>query len=130
MDELADVLLRQARGDARALIKLGDDGDVDDAIVGFHGQQAVEKSIKAVLAAHAVDFPFVHDIGHLLRLLWEAGVNPPPAADQTIELSPWEAELRYGEVVVDELDRPGLRSLVGDVLDWAEQERDRARAAA
>jgi HEPN domain-containing protein len=117
---LADLLLRRARADAVALEKLADDAEIDDAIVGFHAQQAVEKSVKAVLARHSIDFPFVHDIARLLRLLEEASVDPPPNADEAIELSPWAAELRYGEILGGRLDRERLRVLVRDVIAWAE----------
>jgi len=33
-------------------------GGVADAILGFHAQQAVEKSLKAVLASADVQFPY------------------------------------------------------------------------
>jgi hypothetical protein len=49
--DLAEQLLRRAVDDeaaARAMLSLE---SVTDAIVGFHAQQAVEKSLKAVLAA-------------------------------------------------------------------------------
>lgn len=53
--DLAEQLLRRAADDeaaARAMLPLE---PVTDAIVGFHAQQAVEKSLKAVLAARNVD---------------------------------------------------------------------------
>ncbi len=49
--DLAEQLLRRAADDetaARAMLPLE---SVTNAIVGFHAQQAVEKSLKAVLAA-------------------------------------------------------------------------------
>src|SRR6185437_239024 len=49
--DLAEQLLRRAADDeaaARAMLPLE---SVTDAIVGFHAQQAVEKSLKVVLAA-------------------------------------------------------------------------------
>jgi hypothetical protein len=55
--EEAQLLLRKAREDADAAAKLAADGDTADAIVGFHAQQAVEKALKAVLAASGDDFP-------------------------------------------------------------------------
>lgn len=125
--DLAGTLLGRARADAAALARLSSDEGIDDAIVGFHAQQAVEKSVKAVLAAHSVDFPFVHDIGRLVRLLDTAGVDRPSRADEAIELSPWAAEPRYGEVFVESVDRSQLTSIVEAVLEWAHEELDRAR---
>jgi HEPN domain len=34
--------------------------------VGFHAQQAAEKALKAVLAASGDDFPWTHDLRHLM----------------------------------------------------------------
>ena len=39
--------------------------------VCFHCQQCVEKYIKAMLVLHEVEFPRIHDIGELIRLLPE-----------------------------------------------------------
>jgi HEPN domain-containing protein len=41
---------------------------VADAILGFHAQPAVEKSLKAVLASRAIEFPYTHDLDGLLEL--------------------------------------------------------------
>lgn len=127
--DLAEALLGRARADAVALSKLRNDPDVDDAIVGFHAQQAVEKAVKAVLAAHAVDFPFVHDIARLIDLLPTPAVDPPPDADAAAELSPWAAELRYGQVVVEDLDRSQLTERVDGTIDWAERQIEKRPAA-
>jgi HEPN domain-containing protein len=54
-----------------------DVGAVTDSIVGFHAQQAVEKSLKAVLAVKGVDFPFTHDIEGLVELCEAEGAALP-----------------------------------------------------
>ena len=43
----------------------------------FNAQQAVEKSLKALLLRHRVTFPFTHDIAVLLTLV-ETHVKPVP----------------------------------------------------
>ena len=43
----------------------------------FNAQQAVEKSLKALLLQHRVTFPFTHDIAVLLTLV-ETHVKPVP----------------------------------------------------
>ena len=39
---------------------------MDDDVVGYHAQQAVEKAIKAVLVLCGIDFPRTHDLDFLL----------------------------------------------------------------
>ncbi|HWH10260.1 MAG TPA: HEPN domain-containing protein [Solirubrobacteraceae bacterium] len=46
-----------AEDDPAAAAALLDIAGVSDAIVAFHAQQAIEKSLKAVLASRGVDFP-------------------------------------------------------------------------
>jgi hypothetical protein len=66
--DLAATLLELAAEDelmARSLLPVE---GVTDAGIGLHAQQAVEKSLKAVLAFHGVEFPFTHDLDGLVRL--------------------------------------------------------------
>jgi HEPN domain-containing protein len=94
---------------------------VADSIVGFHAQQAVEKLLKATLAARGVAYPWTHDIRRLMELLEEAGAALPDSLAEARRLTPWAAEFRYGETLDDKLDRQAARRLVGAVRAWAEQ---------
>jgi HEPN domain-containing protein len=47
--EYAAVLLHRAESDLRACRKLAEDEAMDDDVVRFHAQQAVEKSLKVAL---------------------------------------------------------------------------------
>jgi HEPN domain-containing protein len=47
--EYAEVLLRRANGDLYVCSALSDDAEVDDGVLGFHAQQAVEKALKVAL---------------------------------------------------------------------------------
>jgi len=59
----------------------------------FHAQQAAEKSIKAVLLAKGIDFPFTHSIRTLLDLLPpELGSN---AIEDAVDLTPYAVAGRY-----------------------------------
>jgi excisionase family DNA binding protein len=69
--DLARDLLALADDDRAAAHALLDVGEVSNAIVGFHAQQAVEKAFKAVLASRRLDFPFTHNIGLLNALTVE-----------------------------------------------------------
>jgi len=67
--DLARVLLARAIDDETLVRKVSPDTDIADAIVGFHAQQAVEKLIKAVLAARGVTFMKSHALSYLIGLV-------------------------------------------------------------
>jgi HEPN domain-containing protein len=65
---VAHFLLDAAKQDEAACILLSIGLGIGDAVVGFHAQQAVEKSLKAVLSAHGLEFRRTHDLLTLLQL--------------------------------------------------------------
>src|SRR5919198_3184995 len=67
--ERARALLGRSDADLAAVSALETAERVPDEIVGFHGQQAAEKLLKAVLAAHDIDFPRTRSLRFLLDLL-------------------------------------------------------------
>jgi len=69
-------LIALAREDEQAASVL-DGADTGDGPVGFHYQQAVEKLLKALLAARDADFPRTHDLVWLLRLARAEGYAVP-----------------------------------------------------
>src|SRR6185312_8527759 len=117
--DLAAQLLRKAVDDeeaARAMLPLE---PVTDAIVGFHAQQAVEKSLKAVLAARNVEFPFVHDIGVLADLCEEAEASLPDELDGIDRLTPYAAGLRYDDDQPSIVARETALSWATAAVGWA-----------
>ena len=90
---------------ARELLeKASDDLIAADAILGtgralwaacFHAQQAAEKSIKALLAADDVTYPYTHDLRELLRLLGDRVPELLPMAAGFVSLTPFPATARY-----------------------------------
>lgn len=118
----AEFLLRKAAEDEAVLTALADNEDISDAVLGFHAQQAVEKAMKAVLAALGDDYPWTHDLQLLLRRLEDADVEVPASVSEARRLAPWAVEFRYGETIDAALDRGATASLVGDVLSWAARE--------
>lgn len=120
--EEAQLLLRKAREDADAAVKLAADVDTADAIVGFHAQQAVEKALKAVLAASGDDFPWTHDLRFLIERLNDLETPLPPSLHEVRVLSPWAVEFRYGETIDDPLDREAAVALANQAVDWAQAE--------
>ena len=61
----------------------------------FEAQQAAEKAIKAILIRLGVEFPYVHDLAHLLSLLEEAGEGVPYIVGKAGELTPYAITTRY-----------------------------------
>ncbi len=60
----------------------------------FHAQQAAEKSIKAVLIQHGIEFRKVHDLDYLITLLPPQAPLPPEAED-IVGLTGYAVMFRY-----------------------------------
>jgi HEPN domain-containing protein len=61
----------------------------------FDAQQAAEKAIKAISIGRHEEFPFVHDLEELLRLLKRNGLKVPKYVRQAEELSRYAVVTRY-----------------------------------
>ena len=108
--ELARLWIQKAENDlvtARQTLLLPD-GPTDT--VGFHAQQAVEKSLKALLTFHQLDFPKTHDLVRLSDLAMRFVDDLGRFRERFAELSAYAVEIRY----------PG---------DWSEPSREEAQEA-
>lgn len=110
--DLPGDLLALAREDLASAEVLHGAERVSDSPVGFHAQQAVEKALKAAIASRGQEFPFTHDLGVLMQLCEDTGLNLPAALSDADRLSPYAAALRYG------LGDPGAVA-AQDALLWA-----------
>ena len=63
-------------------------------LIAYHAQQSAEKCIKGYLVSHKIDFPFTHNIGHLLEL---CRTETPwrPDLDDAADLTPFAITARY-----------------------------------
>jgi HEPN domain len=75
--EYAELLLEHATSDLGACRVLMAAQDMRDDVVGFHAQQAVEKSLKVVLVLADVDFPRSHDLRELVDIATDNEVAVP-----------------------------------------------------
>lgn len=121
----ASALLQKAQDDAYAFNRLAGDPNVRLWTLGFHAQQSVEKSIKAVLLKAGIRYPFTHDLETLLKVLRTAGVPPPPDADNIPRLSPFAALLRYeddmeGDENAQSIHAEWMKSTVAGCVQWAQ----------
>jgi len=120
--EQARALLQLARRDFDALTGMTAGAPFADAIFGFHAQQAIEKALKAWLAARSAQFPPTHDLTRLLSLLEESGEDVErfwPLAQYSV----YAVQARYEAGITDSdlpLDRHAVVIEVGTVLDCVE----------
>ena len=127
--ELARLLLRKAEEDETVVFSVPDAVGLADSIFGFHCQQAVEKHLKAVLAARGVVYRRTHQVRELMDLVADSGESLPAALADLDEVSPFAVEFRYAEVPVGEeppIDRGALREKLRALRDWAETQVERA----
>ena len=87
----------------------------------FDAQQAVEKSLKALLVRLDKPFPKTHSIGMLLKLVEETGVEIPDDINRSKILTDYAVDTRYPgmyEPVSAEEYEEALKLAVG-VFEWA-----------
>jgi len=87
----------------------------------FHAQQAVEKSLKAVLISKGVDFPRTHNLRILIDVLPET-VFRDPVLDSSAALTDYAVSARYpGEVEkVTKEELKKARHIAREIVAWAE----------
>jgi len=111
------MLHRRAAGDLHACRVLLDDAEIDDNIIGFHAQQAVEKALKVAVVLAGVELPRTHDLEFLASLVQGAGDEVPDTLADTEWLTPWAADLRYDEPLP--LDRAAALALAESAVAWS-----------
>jgi HEPN domain-containing protein len=115
--------MRKARADYGVLLKLGSEPDEYDLVFGFHAQQAIEKALKAVIAASGLEFPLTHNVSVLLDIIKKAKVENPPTVSEPGLLTVFAVEYRYEDYdePPPDIDRAKLTAEVERVVKWAEE---------
>lgn len=114
--------LRLADRDIVAFDILKQEPEAHVSIVNFHAQQAVEKSLKAVLYSRELEFDRTHDLVKLARLLADHGLALPASNDQLRLLNPFAVTFRYDDMEIEVIEQWDVDGLVADVREWAEQQ--------
>jgi HEPN domain-containing protein len=115
------TLVRKATGDATAAREFAENANITDEIIGFHAQQAIEKWLKAMIAARGETFEHTHDLRRLVRLAAHDLERAPFDVDAVIALTQYSAPLRYEDLLdAEPLDRDATIALVDEVGKWAE----------
>jgi HEPN domain-containing protein len=118
--DLAALYAKKASNDATAAREFAENSEISDEIIGFHAQQAVEKSLKAVMATLGLPQQRTHDIDQLGRLLEEQGIELPVPRSRLAELTDFAVPLRYEDLLdAEPLDRHATVALVEEARQWA-----------
>jgi len=108
------IFLKQALAAARLLAA---DERQADHVVGLHAQQAVEKSLKAVLASREVEIPLTHDLGYIVALCSDSMAMPEDALESHW-LTPWAGGWRY-DTEASPIDSALALSVAESALRWS-----------
>lgn len=93
--DLARGWLLKAASDLRAVRACLAAGSPDTAC--FHCQQTAEKSLKAFLIFHGINFPFTHDLGRIIALCGQKDTGFHALLADATSLNPYAVEMRYDD---------------------------------
>lgn len=114
--------LQLADRDIMAFHILSKEPEAHLSIVCFHAQQAVEKSLKAVLFSRRIEFRRIHDLTELTQLLRQHGIETPVNDDLLSRLNPFAVTFRYDDLDIEPLTREDAATWVTDIRRWAENQ--------
>lgn len=123
--ELAQTLLGKASDDLAIARLLAREAGSPAWGIAFHVQQAVEKSLKAVLSSRGIGYPRTHSILMLLDLLSDNGWKVPIDQKRLIELTPFGTVIRYDDLEPPAVEAAALAewldllTLAAEVTAWA-----------
>lgn len=120
--ELALISLAKAEQDLIAVRKWLADEDIADEIIGFHIQQAIEKSLKAVLLRRAIDYPHTHNLRLLVDLCRANDIQIPSEFLEVDVFNRYAVRWRYDllpPTTETALDRKAAYDLAERIWTWA-----------
>ncbi|MEO8233610.1 MAG: HEPN domain-containing protein [Ignavibacteriota bacterium] len=101
--KLSLQMMQIAERDINSLFGMLDNPEVfDDAVFGFHAQQAVEKILKAILTFNGIEYKRTHDLQTLFLQTDDAGVEFSIEIKNLEELTSFAVEFRYDLFIEDE----------------------------
>jgi len=111
--------LKLASDDFAAFRALVATPHIRQAIAIFHVQQAIEKSMKAVLFTMGAEFRRTHDLYELADRVEQAGVTLPCSAEELGLLNPYAVDFRYDDQLVPVISCEEAGVLAQGILAWA-----------
>ncbi len=114
--------LRLADRDIEAFAVLRKAPHIHSSIIGFHAQQAIEKSLKAVLFARQIEFERTHDLVRLSFLLRQYAIEPPLSDNSLRRLNPFAVMMRYDDWESEENFVDETAVWLQTIREWANQQ--------
>ncbi|MDP2824453.1 MAG: HEPN domain-containing protein [Sulfuritalea sp.] len=118
--EEAKMLMHLAAKDEAAFRILLAHPDAPLSTAMFHGQQAVEKAMKAMLSANRIFFPPSHNLLLLAELFDGANLKLPVELEYLGRLNPYAVTFRYDDREINTMTKEVASSVVDAVLRWAQ----------
>jgi HEPN domain-containing protein len=112
--------LRLAGRDISAFRVLKNSPGIDPSIIFFHAQQAIEKSLKAILFLNQIESRRTHDLVRLAQLLRQNGIEPPATDGQMGRLNPFAVTVRYDDMDINTISIQDATDMVSLIYSWAE----------
>lgn len=117
----AKNLLFLADRDIKAFHALRDDyrWGVDAATICFHAQQAVEKSLKAVLSSKDLEIERTHDLSKLAFAIMNIPLYLPLGVEELSKLNPYAVTVRYDAEEIATITIEEAHEIMVKVRNWA-----------
>lgn len=106
-----EIFLRKAKVDLKAAQCLFEnfetgEAELDLEIICFHLQQSAEKFLKAILSFYEIDFPKVHDLETLIKLIEIHHIPIQIDRKILVDLTDFAVEGRYS-IILDDIGDTG-----------------------
>ena len=118
---IVNLLLVKAQHDLNAaeLLTKSDPEFVGYESIGFHLQQAVEKSTKALLCRNGIPYGYIHDINLLFDDVASKLLPIPNQFTPLKTLTPYATKIRYETAKIPiQFDCQAFLILVSEYMDW------------
>lgn len=122
----ANKLLKRAKSNLNRG-KESDNLDLREIVIEdlcFDLQQCVEKSFKAILVYHDVEYPYTHSIAKLISILEKNRIKIPDQVKKAVRLTPFAVETRYNNdfiEITNEIYEEAV-DIADKVFIWAKQQ--------
>lgn len=120
--EMALISLKKAEQDLIALKKWLNDDEISDEIIGFHIQQALEKSLKSMLLRQKIDYPHTHNLDLLIDICRDNAIQVPDTFLNIDIYNRFAVQWRYDLLPLQSpkrLDRNTAYEIANDLWVWA-----------